>query len=443
MKKLSLLLLLSLFAACGDDGNDDDDPPPPPDTTVRLTADITTNTTFTADKTYIIPGNTYRFVKPGATLTIEPGTVIQGEAGGVLVITRGAKIMAEGTAQKPIIMTSSQPVGQKTRKGWGGLLILGAAPINTNKLATPASDEATFEAFTAAIPEGKYGGTNAADNSGTLKYVRIEFGGFEFVSGREFNTLTLAGVGSGTTIDYVQVHAGADDGIEFFGGSVNVKHLVSSQNADDGFDADNGYSGKVQFLIVQNVSPDGAAEASNGYEIDNHGTAASYNALPRTGMTIYNATIVGNKDYTGGTSFAAVLRRGTGGKLYNHIFMNFQRGIEFRDAATKDQLDGGGLVLRDSIFFQMTAPAPQASNDIVESDYLDPPGMNNRTVDPQLADATNKTAPNFKPGASSPARTGCATPPNDGFFDATASFCGAMGDVDWTAGWTAYPQPAN
>src|SRR5207253_40977 len=146
-------------------------------------------------------------------------------AGSVLVIARGSKIMAAGTAAKPIVFTSNQADGQKTQGFWGGLLVLGAAPINVNKLSNPASDEATFEAFTTAQPEGKFGGTNAADNSGVMKYIRIEFGGFNFVADREFNNLTLCGVGSGTTVDFIQVHRGSDDGVEFFGGTVNVKHI--------------------------------------------------------------------------------------------------------------------------------------------------------------------------------------------------------------------------
>lgn len=445
MKKLSLLLLLGLVAACGDDDSmAPPDPPEPPDeTVVRLNDDITTNTTFVAEKTYVIPRLKALFVKPGATLTIQPGTTIQGEEGAILVITRGAKIMAEGTAQKPIVFTSAQAAGQKRRGTWGGVLVLGSAPININKLSTPPSDEAVFEAFPSSIPEGKFGGNNPADNSGVLKYVRIEFAGFNYVSDREFNNLTLAGVGSGTTIDYVQVHGGSDDGIEFFGGTVNVKHVVSSQNGDDGFDADNGYNGKVQFLIVQNITPDGAREASNGYEIDNHGTAASYNAEPRTNPTIYNATVIGDASYTAGTSFAGILRRGTGGKYYNHIFMNFAKGMEFRDAATQGQLDGGGLAVQNSIFFQAPPPPPQATGDIDEAAYLDAAAANNRTVDPAIPGMSNKTAPSFKPNVASPALTGCATPPSDGFFDATATFCGAMGAEDWTAGWTAYPQPVN
>lgn len=450
----ALGLITSSVAGCGDDGTSTPvdaavTPIDAPETggTVILSNDITTNTTLTADKLYKIPRLKQLFVQPGATLTIEPGTVIQGGQGSVLVITRGAKINAAGTKDQPIVLTTDQPDGMKTGGHWGGLLILGAAPININVNSTPPSAEATFEAFTSAIPEGKFGGTNAADNSGVLKYVRIEFAGFNFVADREFNNLTLCGVGTGTEIDYVQLHGGTDDGVEFFGGTVNVKHIVSSQNGDDGFDTDNGWQGKGQFIVIQNVSPQGATEASNGFESDNHATAASYTAAPRTKPTLYNVTLLGDHAYAGGSSFATVIRRGTGGNYFNHIIMDFPLGLEFRDAATKESLDMGNLFFKNSIIFNNAANGmnwqpPQASGDIDEASYMTNAAWSNRFVDPGLPAARNaKTAPNWKPMAGAAALTGGATPPSDGFFDATATFVGAVGADDWTLGWTAYPQP--
>src|SRR4051812_29942346 len=377
-------LLFAGVAACGDSNSNNTQPDAPtvtPDTpnggsVVRLNDDITADTTFKAENVYVIPRLKQLFVKNGATLTIEPGTVIQGEQGSVLVITRGAKINAVGTKDKPIVMTTAQPSGQKTAGFWGGLLVLGSAPINVNKLANPPSDEATYEAFTSAIPEGKFGGTNAADNSGTIKYVRIEFAGFNFVADREFNNLTLCGVGSGTTVDFVQVHGGSDDGVELFGGTVNVKHIVSTQNQDDGFDTDNGWSGKAQFIIVQDIAhPATLPEATNGYESDNHGTATSYNATPRTSPTVYNVTLIGDHAYNGVASFAAVFRRGTSGHYFNHIWYGFPKGPEFRDPETLAQLDSGALSIKNSIFFgnDSTAsnmPAAQATNDIDETAYI-------------------------------------------------------------------------
>jgi hypothetical protein len=278
--------------------------------------------------------------------------------------------------------------------------------------------------------------------------VRIEFGGFNFVADREFNNFTLCGVGRGTEIDFVQVHKGQDDGIEFFGGTVNVKHIVSSQNEDDGFDTDNGWQGKAQFVIVQNIShPATLPEATNGYESDNHGTAASFRADPRTEPTVYNATIIGDHAFTGQKSFAGVFRRGTGGHYFNHIFVNFPQGPEFRDVETLEQLQAGKLEFRNMMFFNNDAtptnlPAPQATGDIDESLFLDAAHNIEFNVDPGLSvtGMMNKGTPDFKPTVGAAALTGGATPPNDGFFDVTATFRGAIGTDDWTAGWTSYPQ---
>ncbi len=463
-RKLATLLglvTLSCTAACGDDPVAGDDEPtpdadvtmpdaPPGSQTIRLNDDITVDTTFEAQNTYIIPRLKQLFVKDGATLTIEPGTIIKGEQGSLLVITRGSKIEAIGTAEAPIVFTSAQAEASRTRGFWGGVLICGAAPINTNVNSTPASTEAIFEAFTSSIPEGYYGGTSPTDDSGTLKYVRIEFTGFQFVAGREFNGLSLAGVGSGTEIDYLQSHASADDGIELWGGTVNLKHVVSSQNGDDGFDTDNGWNGKVQFLVVQHVNPDGSSDAANGYESDNHATAASFTAAPRTMPTIYNATLIGKPDYAvGSSSFATVFRRGTGGRYYNHLIYGFPRGLEMRDTATADQASSGNLSVQNSIIFHNDAtgdddnwPAPQAAGDIVEQTFFEDVSWNNRFVDPGMALASSLTAPSFLPATGSPALTGGATPPSDGFYDTSATYVGAFGTVDWTEGWTAYPQPA-
>lgn len=458
MNRMILLssLLCAGLAACGDDApnmmTNPDSGMTPIDTpqggqVIRVNDDITSDTTWDSKNVYVIPRLKYLFVRNGATLTIPPGTQIQGEQGSVLVITRGSKINAAGTKENPIVLTTSQPAGQKTAGWWGGLLVLGAAPINTNVLSNPPSNEATFEAFTTALPEGKFGGTDPHDNSGVIKYVRIEFAGFNFVADREFNNLTLCGVGDGTTVDFVQVHGGSDDGVEFFGGTVNVKHIVSSQNQDDGFDTDNGWSGKAQFVIVQNIShPPTLPEATNGYESDNHGTAASYNALPRTSPTVYNATLIGDHSYTGVASFAAVFRRGTSGHYYNNLWVGFPKGPEFRDAETKAQLDMGALEIRNSMFYGNDAtatnfPPPQATGDIDESLYIDSAHGDQINVNPGLqTDYLNKSAPKFALTTSSAAMAGGASPPSDGFFDTTATFIGAVGTDDWTAGWTAYPQ---
>ncbi|HXU82511.1 MAG TPA: hypothetical protein VN914_14010, partial [Polyangia bacterium] len=416
-------------------------------TMVVVGATITADTTWTADKTYVLPPETKVAVKAPAVLTIEAGTVIMVQSKSSLVITRGAKIMAVGTKEKPIVFTSSKPAGMKAPGDWGGLIIMGKAPINVNKLATPPSDEGIFEAFGANEEDGKFGGTDPMDSSGTLKYVHIEFGGAAYLPDREWNNLTFCGVGAGTTVDFVQSHAGADDGAEFFGGTVNVKHLVLSQNEDDGFDTDNGYQGKAQFVIIQHISPKGT-DASNGYESDNHGNAAAYKAEPRTIPTAYNVTSIGKKDYTV-RSFGMLFRRGTAGKYFNHIVMNWSAGAaEIRDMATVEQVTAGNAFVKNSIFFGNNGangtnwPTPMApADDADEAMVFMAADKMNREADPMLTDPLNPTAPNFAPKAGSPALTGGATPPSDGFFDATATFVGAIGTEDWTAGWTSYPAP--
>jgi hypothetical protein len=460
MTRSTILGMLALAAACGDEANTITPDAPTVIEPEFLTApeEITTDTTWTSDKPYVIPRFTKVFVRKGATLTIQPGTEIRGEKGAVLVITRGAKIIAEGTADKPIVFTSNQPAGQRSPGYWGGVLVLGGAPINVNVKSTPSSNEALFEAFSNADGEsGKFGGDQPNDSSGVLKYVRIEFGGFNFVADREFNNLTLCGVGAGTTIDFVQVHSGSDDGIELFGGTVNVKHIVSSQNEDDGFDTDNGWNGKAQFVVVQNIAhrPGVVLEASNGYESDNHGTTASYEADPRTRPTISNVTLIGDHSFAEQPSFAAVFRRGTGGLYTNHIWLNFPKGPEFRDPQTETQLTAGNLSITHSMFFGNDAsatnlPPVQSSGDIVEANYLTTDGAttsgradphNTFNINPGLpAAATSRAAPDWKPMANAPALSAGIAPPNDGFFDTSATFAGAIGAVDWTAGWTKYPQ---
>ncbi|HMJ52576.1 MAG TPA: hypothetical protein VK540_10885 [Polyangiaceae bacterium] len=414
-----------------------------PLTTVTINDNITTDTTWTADNEYVLGYQKQIFVKNGATLTIQPGTTVLGDASSVLTVTRGSKLLAVGTKEKPIVFSSKQPAGQKTPGFWGGLIILGRAPVNVNK---PGSNEAVFEAFTSAADDGKFGGDDPHDNSGILRYLRLEFGGFAYATDREFNNITLCGVGDGTAIDYVQTHHGRDDGIELFGGTVNVKHILSSQNEDDGFDTDNGWQGKGQFIIIQSMSPAGT-DPSNGYESDNHATATSYTTEPRTKPTLYNVTLLGKKDYAAGSSFAAIFRRGTQGNYHNHLFMSFPQAIEVRDQASADAANAGDLFIKNSIFFQngtdnMNFPATATTPLIDERAVFMNAAWSNREVDPGLpAGAFSLTAPSFKPNAGSAALTGGAAPPDDMFFDPTATFVGAIGADDWTQGWTAYPQP--
>jgi hypothetical protein len=413
--------------------------------TIAVAAAITADVTWTHCNTYLLPTDTKVAVRAPAILTIEPGTTIKGAGNSALVITMGAKIIANGTASAPIVFTSNKAVGSRAPGDWGGIIIMGKAPINVNANSTPPAATAIFEAYGAAEADGMFGGTDPDDSSGSLKYVRSEFGGFAYMPSREWNNFTFCGVGRGTVIENIQSHKGADDAVEFFGGTVNAKRLVLTQNEDDGLDSDNGWQGKAQFVVIQHVAPRGT-DASNGYESDNHANAPSYTAVPRTMPLIYNVTSIGKKDYIGAASFGALFRRGTGGTYYNHIITKWASGVvEVRDADTMAQITANMLFIKNSIFFDNMGadgnwPAAMATGDIDEKTIFLNTAWMNREVDPMLGDASSLTAPNFKPATGSPALTGGAAPPNDGFFDMTATFVGAVGADDWTAGWTSYPQ---
>lgn len=204
-----------------------------------VSADITANATWTSTKKYLIKGNI--FVNNNATLTIEAGTVIYGDkvTKGALIIERGAKIIAAGTAASPIVFTSSAPAGFRNYGDWGGLIILGKAANNQGA-------NVNIEGITAGT-KGQYGGTADDDNSGTLSYVRVEFAGIALSTDNEINGVTFGSVGSGTTVDHVQVSYSGDDAFEWFGGTVNANYLIAYKTWDDDFDTDFGFSGKVQF----------------------------------------------------------------------------------------------------------------------------------------------------------------------------------------------------
>ncbi len=265
-------------------------------TTIKVTANITSNTTWKAGKTYIL--TTRVAVVSGVTLTIEPGTVIKGDAGTganatALIIARGAKIMAEGTAAKPIIFTS---VADKIEPGqikspnldetfnslWGGLLVMGKAPISAD------AESVQIDGIPSSDQNGLYGGTDAADNSGVIKYVSIRHGGANIGEGNEINGLTLGGVGSGTVIDHIEVVGNQDDGIEFFGGTVNVSNALVWNAGDDAIDTDQSWSGTLDNFIV-------ISAGDELFELDGgEGTSAGTHTLKNG--TVYGGTCQGLAD---------------------------------------------------------------------------------------------------------------------------------------------------
>lgn len=223
------------------------------------------------------------YICDGAELTIEPGTVIKGDktTKAALIVERGGKLIAQGTADAPIVFTSAQAAGQRRPGDWGGVIICGKAKNNQNEMQIEGG------------PRTKHGGNDDADNSGVLSYVRIEFGGFPFKADQEINGLTLGSVGSGTKIDHVQVSYSNDDSFEWFGGAVNCKYLVAYKGWDDDFDTDNGFSGKVQFGLSVRDPKIADQSQSNGFESDNCADGAQ--VPPYTTATFSNITFVGPK----------------------------------------------------------------------------------------------------------------------------------------------------
>lgn len=312
-----------------------------PKATSTIEANITANTTWTADKFYLLKGNVY--VQSGAELTIEPGTIILGDkvTKGALVITRGAKIHAKGTAEKPIIFTSSAPKTFRNYGDWGGVVILGKAANNQNA-------NQTIEGISAASGDnGLYGGTTEDDNSGEFYYVRIEFAGIALSTDNELNGLTFGSVGSATEVHHVQVSYSGDDSFEWFGGKVNTKYLVAYRGWDDEFDTDFGYSGNNQFLVSFRDPNIGDKSGSNGFESDNN--AAGNGNLPLTAAKFANVSFFGPFAYA----------NLSGGALSNsNISANYQRGAHIRRNSALQVYNSVFVgANRDGIFFENTNAA--------------------------------------------------------------------------------------
>ncbi|MFN8278359.1 MAG: T9SS type A sorting domain-containing protein [Chitinophagales bacterium] len=424
---LAVGLLLSLISNAG---------------TVTVSGDITANTTWTKNNQYLLTGFVY--VKNGATLTIEPGTVIKGDlpTKGTLIVTRTGKINAAGTAAEPIVFTSNQPAGQRGAGDWGGIILLGNAPQNFHDTATMVAIDGTIEGgVNNAAGDGKFGGTNAADNSGVLTYVRIEFPGVAFQPNNEINGLTLGGIGSGTTIHHIQVSYSGDDSYEWFGGTVNADHLIAFRSIDDDFDTDNGFSGKIQFgVCYRDIAASDAVGASNGFESDNDANGSAN--LPLTGAVFSNMTIIGPRENAStdltGTYFkrGAHLRRNTSESIFNSVFLGFPIGLFIDGTAAQSNAAANNLVFRYNSFYGCpkmekaydSAFVGAAPNNIVW-------GAN--TSDAQLT-APYAAAPNAVPQSGSPL-LGSADFTNgklsSGFT--TVTYRGAFGANDtWAQGWT-------
>jgi len=284
--------------------------------------EVKSGETVTLDPTKVYKLTGAVAVKAGGTLVIPAGTRIEASGGTSAYITveQDGKIFANGTASSPIVMTSPNP----TPGSWGGLVICGKAPINKGTTATAEVGNAT------------YGGTNVSDNSGILKFVRIEYAGAIFTGDKEFNGLSLFGVGNGTTIDNISLINGSDDGIEFFGGTVNVSNIVSVANEDDAFDWTEGWNGTATNIYTKRRAN---GVGNRGIEADNN--SLDNNANPRSNPTIKNATFIGG---TTGEADALKLRVGTYGTFDNLVLSNWATGINVEHDASVAYFNGGNKI---------------------------------------------------------------------------------------------------
>lgn len=436
--------------------------PPTTNENTILEGRITANRTLSAQYTYKLRGLVY--VTNGAILTIEPGTKIVGELGktGGLIITRGCKIIADGTVDKPIIFTSEATTPQ--RGDWAGLVILGQAPTNSSFNGVQGVG-AVEGGINNSDGLGLYG-TPATqqqipvDNSGVLRYVRIEYAGYAFLPDNEINGLTLGGVGSGTIIDNVQVSYANDDSFEWFGGTVNCKHLISYKTLDDDFDTDNGYSGKVQFGISLRDSAVADISKSEAFESDNDANGSSL--TPQTSAVFSNMTVMGPKATlanTGNSLFVwgAQIRRNSTMSLFNSIIMGYPNGL-YIDATKGTPTDDN---IPDKLFVQNTiiagCPNPVifsrgtnsttpvhgtwAQTDIIS--WFNTAAYGNSVLtncdDVKLNAPFNYNNPDFNPASGSPAATGASfTNSKLAGFTQVAYIGACAGGDAWWKTWTKF-----
>jgi hypothetical protein len=432
--------------------------------TAVLSADITTNRTLFADTLYTLRG--FIHVANGATLTIQAGTVIQGDfdvVGSSLFVLRGAKIEANGTAAAPIVFTSSKPAGERQAGDWGGLIIIGNGIINR-------SGDVTLEGTGtgASNPAVLYsGGNNNADDSGTLRYVRVEFAGYATAADAELNTFTFGAVGSGTTLEYLQAVNGLDDSFEFFGGAVDGKHLISYEAGDDHFDMSEGYVGRLQHVIafqVRQVVPrPGAGNVSSDPQgIENDGCAGSgcadgQNTEPFNVPMVANFTLVGPPDgIFSGTSggIGMMLRRGTGGHYVNGVVTRWERaGISLRDQPTLDRATAGLLMVNNvhvadvgATFQPQTGTTVQGVLDLEANAIVEGAEAASALFAALPISPTNVSQLDWMPAAGSAIATGgLAAFTGDlaakaGTFVTATAYRGAADPAGpaWWAGWTTY-----
>ena len=384
----------------------------------------------------------YVYVNNGAILTIEAGSVIMSDVTekGALIIEKGSKLIADGRADAPIVFTSGKMAGQRNAGDWGGIILLGKAPTNRPTNPSPVIEGGVNRT---------YGGTDPNDNSGILRYVRIEFSGVAAEPNSEINGLTCGGVGAGTVLDNIQVSYGADDGYEFFGGTVNAKNLISFATYDDDFDFDFGYTGKIQYAVALR---DKAADTdqANGIECDNDGSGTT--ATPYTRPQLSNFTLIGPYDTTGATAthgFSNRWRRSTRFVLRNSILMGHRMaGFSMESDNTINDYKNGNSEFKNNLLAVYSTPYKSGNQTLLSNVDLKAKAEAEGTItlaareDVQLTDPFTLGAPNFLPKAGSPALNGTDYTGMDAFFTPSA-YRGAFGTINWLQGWTSFTPKNN
>jgi hypothetical protein len=381
--------------------------------------------------------------------------VIIQHRGSCLVVTRGAKLMAQGEETRPIVFTSSRSAGNRATADWGGIVIEGNAKINVpGGIGTVEGGNLSNPDGTAS--DGQYGGLNDLDNSGILKYVRIEFAGYPYAPNNELNGLTLAGVGSGTVLSHIQVSYGFDDAFEFFGGTVSADHLVSYRGNDDDFDTDFGFRGKVQFgVALRDTSVADAVSGANGFESDNDGTGTANG--PKTSAVFSNMTLVGprwtsSNGYNSSFKSGAHIRRNSEQSLFNSIIVGWPTAVKIDGDSCHRNADSLWLAFQNNIVsgavLNLDSIGP-AANTWGISNWFNTLNTGNTTLaqssDVMLTAPHSYATPDFRPATGSPALTGGSftNAKLASGFDNTPTYRGAFGSVNWMENWTSFTPDTN
>ncbi len=411
---------------------------------VDVSGVISTDTLWTADKVWVLKDIVT--VSPSVQLTIEAGTTIVGDRHSALVVRSGGRLIARGSRELPIVFSSSKDEGQRKSGDWGGVALLGRASVNR--------PNATLN----ILPnqeDSQFGGGDDAWNCGVLEYVRIEFAGGQVEGEEALNGLTFAGCGSGTSVDYVQIHYGDDDGLELFGGTVNINHILVTRPQDDGVDIDLGWRGRGQFIAVQMD-----AGGDNAIEVDNLGEDPL--ATPLTDFQIYNYTLIGDRDF--GHSRGITFKAGGTGSLSHGIILGHRLeaidvfGVDSGNLALMDRMEVARTLFYDigpdvamgqpAQYFPVAGQEGEVDpetmtgdddNGLSESEFFRSSKFNNIfDVDPLMPDAHDLLDPNFLPAVVT--STGQPAPPSPE-FNPIGVYLGAFspGSIPWTDGWASFP----